>query len=96
MIILLTSGPWPTQYKDTWTSVARQLSQNGVGIYAVGIGSSVDRTQLNDVAENTYVGSDFSFVTPDLDYDIRTGKMYNFESIICESPRTLRLPTNAL
>ena len=72
-IILFTSGPWPSQYRDTWKLAARQLRQKGVEIYAVGIGSSVDEDQLNDITENTYTGNDLSSITPDLDYDIRTG-----------------------
>lgn len=69
----MTNGQWPSQYRDAWRLAARQLRQSGVEIYAVGIGSSVDSPQLNDITENTYVGDDLPSVTPDLDYDTRTG-----------------------
>lgn len=71
--MLFTNGRWPSQYRDAWRLAARQLRQRGVDIYAVGIGPSVDRTQLNDITENTYVGDDLPSVTPDIDYDTRTG-----------------------
>lgn len=71
--MLFTNGPWPTQYRDAWRLAARQLRQKGIEIYAVGIGPSVDTKQLNDLTENTYVGNDLASVTPDIDYDTRTG-----------------------
>ena len=71
--MLLTSGSWPSQYRDAWRLAARQLRQKGVEVYAVGIGPSVDAQQLNDITENTYVGNDLPSVTPDIDFDTRTG-----------------------
>lgn len=71
--MLFTSGSWTPQYRDAWRLAARQLRQRGVEIYAVGIGPSVDRGQLNDITENVYVESDLPSVTPAIDYDIRTG-----------------------
>lgn len=71
--MLLTNGRWSSQYRDAWRLAARQLRQRGVEIYAVGVGSSVDSAQLNDITENTYVGDDLPSVTPDIDYDTRTG-----------------------
>lgn len=72
--MLFTNGRWPSQYRDAWRSAARQLRQRGIEIFAVGIGSAVDSAQLNDITENVYVGDDLPSVTPDIDYDTRTGK----------------------
>ena len=71
--MVFTSGRWPSQYRDAWRLRARQLRQKGVELYVVGVGSSVDQQQLNDITENTYVGNDLPSITPDLDYDTRTG-----------------------
>lgn len=72
--MLFSSGRWLPQYRESWRSAARQLRQRGIEIYAVGIGSSVDSTRLNDITENVYVGDDLPSVTPDIDYDTRTGR----------------------
>ncbi|XP_022806051.1 uncharacterized protein LOC111343164 [Stylophora pistillata] len=74
VLVFFTSGPWPSQYRDTWKPIARQLQKEGVEIYAVGIGSSVDERQLNDMTEKTYKGNDLPSITPDLDYGTRTGE----------------------
>lgn len=73
--MLFTSGRWLPQYRDSWRSAARQLRQRGIEIYAVGVGSSVDSAQLNDITENVYVGDDLPSITPDIDYYTRTGRI---------------------
>lgn len=72
-MIFFTSGKWPSQYRDSWKPLVRQLQKEGVEIYAVGVGSSVDDRQLNDMTEKTYIGNDLPSITPDLDYGTRTG-----------------------
>ena len=84
--VIITGGN-PTQGSESLVSAVRPLTQNGVSVIAVGVGSDVDEGQLRSMGgkkENSFKVSDYddlqSYVTAVVK-DICQGKICFYDSL---------------